>query len=769
MFDNEYYIRIKNEAEPSLFAKPGVRAVGLGPKLVKDKPIKELAIQVYVEEKKSIAALRPDELIPRFIGNIPTDVLVWSAITKSAGEITVGGCKTAKVDGINLIKTGTTITAVEIHSPAHGLFNNVWVRFTGPDYQLANIAFQVTVIGPDHFRINTVENGMEKNPFNIPYVSGSSGWLLVSNINTLCCCPSGEIQTILTSDKVEITSTAHGLLNGDTVKIRKLGPTLETPIYKIEKTDDNNFRLAGANPAHFTGIPTGWRWFKVSMCLTGRITRVQKTNPVIIHSAQHGLKNKDTIVIVTLTDITKAHLDNLVSTTGPDPVPYEVSNVTDNTFTISKVDASTWTGPEPVGDVIGSWIKVTEDNRKYSRIAGGMRIQVEEFEKTTLIPPAPGDAFTTRRFRTEISYNIGTLGCIATHNIFNKKVLLSNAHVLFSGGNNNEVHHPDYYVSSKTCSSHKIANRLGMVYGRDPETQFTVDAAIAEFEGKIKYDPFIQDIGPVKGTATILPTDLANGDFRVWKRGAMTQITEGIVISTDLTYPDTKNNMQWVNQIKVMPISGLYRGIMCVHGDSGSVLVNKDNMVVGLIHQAGEDGSAFANHIKEVEDALNITIWKEGDPLTMEEQNGLEEEQQVSAGIPRLFASAMSELKQTENGNLFVGLLHTHYPGLVMMLNNNKRFALSWHRNHGPELLKTLRETVEARTQPVPTLLKGKPLRDWLQNIFRAIKAYGSRHLVGDLEKYEADFLQLLNLTYEEILERFRQNKLFSPHIQIYS
>jgi hypothetical protein len=758
MFDNDYYIHIRNKWEASLFSLPGVRAVGLGPKFVRNRPIGQLAIQVYVEEKKPASALPPGELVPPFIEQIPTDIRLWGGITKTAGT---AACKTGGIQGIHAITTGSNVAALEIHSPAHGLFNGVWVRFTGPDeIRATNIAFQVTVMDADHFRINTLEDGIEKNPFMMPFTSTGAGWIQVSNLNTLCCCPSGNIQTILSSPgHVEITSTAHGLLDGDSVKILKSGPALEPAIYTIKKTDPNNFRLLNADDTQFTSNPGGWRWFKVSMCLTGSVTTIDRTNPVVIHSHQHGLKNKDKIVIITVDNGPHDHLDNLVGRNGPDPEPYEVSQVTEHTFAISTVNASSWPAQDPQKTFIGAWIKVTEDNRRYARLAGGMRLQLEE--STEVIPLSTGERKITH-------YNVGTLGCMATDNVFNRKVLLSNAHVLFSGGNDNEVHHPDHYEISKTCSSHKVAKRVKMVFGPDPETGFTVDAAIAAIEKDIKYDPVILDIGAVKGTYKIFPTDIANGDYRVWKRGAMTQITEGIVTSTNYSYDDDKGKFRWENQLLIEPLMGAHRGIMVIHGDSGSVAVNKDNRVVGLINKGGEDGSAFANPIDQVEQALQITIWREGQPLTAGEGNGPEQEQEVSPGIPYLLASAMEELKQTENGNLFVGLLQNHIPALLMMVNNNKKFALAWQRNHGPALLKSLRQAMAVRTRRVPASIQGKPFSEWLQNIFNAVKAYGSERLVADLERYEAQFIQMLAFTFEELLENLRQNKLFRLHHQIY-
>ncbi|MFY9553589.1 MAG: hypothetical protein WAV20_02200 [Blastocatellia bacterium] len=68
--------RIKEDIESELLSRPGVRGVGVGFKNVKGKPTKQLAIRVYVTEKRDVA---DKESIPATIGGVPTDVIEFNA------------------------------------------------------------------------------------------------------------------------------------------------------------------------------------------------------------------------------------------------------------------------------------------------------------------------------------------------------------------------------------------------------------------------------------------------------------------------------------------------------------------------------------------------------------------------------------------------------------------------------------------------------------------------------------------------------------------
>ena len=767
MKGNQYYIQVKKGAEASLFKIAGVRAVGLGPKYVAGRPAGILAIQVFVSAKLPLNAIAKEDIIPAFINDIPTDVATWETPTNMADDITVDNCGGGNIHAINRVLTEGIWTDLEITSPVHGLFNNAFVRFTGPDDVISNRnGFRVTVKDDDTFIIRIRENDIEISPLDTGTANRAS-WIIISTLDNLCCCPSGSIDFFATAtDKVKIESSSHGLLSGELVKIQKSGPKLESPVYKIEKEDNNNFFLLKAKAQDFPAGAAGWSWRKVSIPPSGRIHRIEMTNPITIHSTNHGLVDGDKVVVQTIHNLMVELLDNLVSRIPP----YEVKVVGPDTFVLKKVDASGWATQPIDQDLIGTWIKVIEDKRKYGRIWGGIRIEVQQSETETIERTTTNDTasapLTTRygksqevSVKTEIKLSTGTLGCLATDNHSGRRVLLSNAHVLFSGTNNDEVHHPSFKVSSKSCSKNRIADRMRMVFGPWPEDpSITVDAAIAKFDSDFKsYDPFIADIGKVMGTAEIQPTEIVNYDYRVWKRGGQTGLTEGIVTSVDLSFQgtaaDKDAHILWTKQIRIQPIAGVLRGVMCIHGDSGSVVVNKENKVVGLLFKGDANGHAFANPIKQVEKALKIKIWTAAEVTAEEGTTNPQELQTAGVGVGELFANTLEELATNPAAHSFVQVIRRHHTEVIQILDTNKRFGAAWQRNYGPELLRKLREAVEVRDKPVPALIHGKPFRGFIINIFDALKKFGSPALSEDVLQYESLFLQLLNYSYEGMLD----------------
>ena len=67
--------RIKQEIEAALLALPGVTGVDIGHKTIGGEKTSELAIRVYVAEKKAPEEIPASERVPETIEDIPTDVI----------------------------------------------------------------------------------------------------------------------------------------------------------------------------------------------------------------------------------------------------------------------------------------------------------------------------------------------------------------------------------------------------------------------------------------------------------------------------------------------------------------------------------------------------------------------------------------------------------------------------------------------------------------------------------------------------------------------
>jgi hypothetical protein len=85
MQESERIARIKESVEKELMQIPGVHAVGIGPKLTNWEVTGEIAIHVLLPQKKPVADLNPEHVIPPEIEGIKTDILEIPGFVVSTG------------------------------------------------------------------------------------------------------------------------------------------------------------------------------------------------------------------------------------------------------------------------------------------------------------------------------------------------------------------------------------------------------------------------------------------------------------------------------------------------------------------------------------------------------------------------------------------------------------------------------------------------------------------------------------------------------------
>jgi len=195
---------------------------------------------------------------------------------------------------------------------------------------------------------------------------------------------------------------------------------------------------------------------------------------------------------------------------------------------------------------------------------------------------------------------VGTLGCIVKDNVTNNPMLLSNFHVMCVDSG--------WHVGDHMCQP-------GRVDGGVPATDRIgdlsravlsghVDGAISSLSGR-PYDCSIVDIGDVKGTASAV----LNAAVR--KRGRTTMLTNGFVDSINATvnidYGDGLGVHTLTNQIGIRPDTTV-NPKFSDHGDSGSVVVDANNKVIGLLFAGNNSGYTYINPISYVLSELNISL-----------------------------------------------------------------------------------------------------------------------------------------------------------------
>ncbi|ASZ69454.1 hypothetical protein [Bacillus cereus] len=205
--------------------------------------------------------------------------------------------------------------------------------------------------------------------------------------------------------------------------------------------------------------------------------------------------------------------------------------------------------------------------------------------------------------------NVGTLGAIVQKE--NKQFALSNFSVMCiddSWKKGDKIVQPSR-VDGGDC----LKDLLGKLDSVCLSNKFNcqnkqVDAAISTIENK-SLSPEILNIGKVKGTA--IP---ALG-IAVRKQGRTTELTYGTVTGLDRTvsinYGPSIGIVTLTNQITIEPDTTRNTRFSDA-GDAGSVIVDEQNRIIGLLCGGTRDGKAnFANRFSDVEEALGISLFTE--------------------------------------------------------------------------------------------------------------------------------------------------------------
>jgi hypothetical protein len=196
---------------------------------------------------------------------------------------------------------------------------------------------------------------------------------------------------------------------------------------------------------------------------------------------------------------------------------------------------------------------------------------------------------------------VGTLGCIVRDNATNQAMMLSNFHVMCinDGWSAGDTMAQPSRVDGGACPADVVGTLTRA------ELTSSVDAAVATISGRPN-DCSIVDIGDVQGTAA------AAVDMAVRKRGRTTELTHGIVTATDYTtsvdYGDGLGTVTLTNQIRIVN-DAAQSAFFGKKGDSGSVVVNDDERVVGLYFAGNSTGTVgVANPIAAVLTALDVSM-----------------------------------------------------------------------------------------------------------------------------------------------------------------
>lgn len=191
-------------------------------------------------------------------------------------------------------------------------------------------------------------------------------------------------------------------------------------------------------------------------------------------------------------------------------------------------------------------------------------------------------------------------------------------------------------------------------------------------------------------------------------------------------------------------------------GDSGAAVFDDSGKIVGILFGRGPTKYGVCSMMTPIDGIINglgITITTAPGDQTVTDAQGvpavvMRNEDQV---IPQLL-TAHAEITATPTGKKYAELVGRHAAEVQALVNNNLRVAVVWHRNSGPELLRALFRTVQSPDQRLPEEIDGMPVAERLARIRDVLMRYGSDELTEDLSRYSAELLRLTGLSYREAL-----------------
>ena len=199
----------------------------------------------------------------------------------------------------------------------------------------------------------------------------------------------------------------------------------------------------------------------------------------------------------------------------------------------------------------------------------------------------------------------GSLGCIVTKgNVLKKEYFILNSNHIIAGENQfkigTDIVQPSH-IHGGVAPTDSIARLFKFIPIKFKTAISTpsnyMDCAIARLNDKSLASKMLNSIGKIKGVADpILKSTIR-------KIGAGTGLTQGTIatfgVTLDVKYEDNKS-ARFLNQFRT--------NLKTDDGDSGAVIVDKNNKIVGLLLGGGDDSSVFTA-IKPILNALEVSIF----------------------------------------------------------------------------------------------------------------------------------------------------------------
>lgn len=399
-------------------------------------------------------------------------------------------------------------------------------------------------------------------------------------------------------------------------------------------------------------------------------------------------------------------------------------------------------------NVVGSF-EFSEDNTRYRPIKGGIQITNRIIDVN--------DAGTG----TQLSR--GTLGCVAIDTTDNAPVILGNWHVMFanSGRKGDKIFQPPPTSVPPTNLAvvplRPSDNIDKIAVLRRSAITASVDGAIAAIDVSscchccgIHFSNEISglSVGGNPPRSTIVGDERATSGMHVFKVGKSTGRTEGVVVDDNyasFTIHRGGTDFTFTGQVAIQNSNPLEP--FSAHGDSGSVIINSNNKIVGLLFATGRNITvagieqpfvSLANHISDVFTALKIRIaYSQDIKVTSGATLAAMPEEVFEAPIPEPYREFRSRFEANEVTAGLLAIGQKHEEEVTFLVNHCRPVMVAWHRHQGPALLATVMGAVRDGHYRLPERINGVAPHELLLRMRDVLIQYGSSELSDALNSID--------------------------------
>ena len=799
MADHDRILEIKEAAEGWLRSLPGVHAVGIGRKLVRQQPIAELCIAVFLRHKRPLHELAPGEAVPPEIDGVRTDVVEMGVPRLVAAD--PGNLNVAIEDA------GRSVTLRGHEPPGNGL--GVVVAFT-PDAQQGAPGYVYVETWNDITRGQVALRIAEELTFHgfpsaaVPLDPGSNSAKVTLNDGTACTLslPEPPVRAVDDHDY-----TKDFLRGGIQIKVKspKNGdPQVGTLgcIATVAATADSPGMVVGITCHHVLAAPDhrpsnlrfSFQGARITFVVndelplapqTVAIVRLATTNQVAVYCTRAG--DTPTEVAAGLATAIKGLGVEGVSATGAATAPVHslpaaVLDVSGDTVRSCRIygpptdaDAKLKAAVDGLGFELSGEVPGDDYGIFVDVNPGGLRPTFGVFTrppKGQVPAAAASDIVAAINRLPEDLRHAEPPGTTPARVITASS---SDARVTMSDGQAVEcivkrdirVGHPNDHFCSR-CSP-CCDDRIGRVLA----TRVDVDAALVQLDEGQKYKlAILGSNGLVPDVYDPVQADVDQA-LKVSKRGRTTGLTSGTL--GHLNVSGEAGGRLYANAVIVNAAAGV--DFFCLPGDSGAAVVRADDgRVVGIVFgQEGRQG--FMTPIGQILDAfkpLALTLALAPgaatgvDTVPKPAKAAAPAVPAASAGTTGATAAAQRsfieermeqaerEIAATAAGREVTEAVMRHLAETRRLVDSRRRVAAAWRRHGGPRILDAALAMLQRRDRRLPAAVDGRPLAECLAGIERALARYASPALAADLARFTPRMAGFAGLTYEQVLATLR-------------